>query len=67
MAIAVQIAGPSLCIGTETSSTIAPSARRRSAASRTFRSTSGSLSSRLKPSTITPILMPATPRPSAAV
>ncbi len=66
-AIEVQTAGPSRCHGIDTSSTVAPSARSRPAASRTFWSTSGSLSGRPKPSVTTPIRMPTMPRPSAVV
>ena len=65
--IGVQIAGPRLCIGIETSSTVAPRLFNRFAASRTLSLTAASAPGCSKPSFSTPIFRPLTPPPSALV
>ena len=58
---------PMRCMGTLTSSTVAPSPARRSPAARTLASTPGSELGQPNPSVTTPMRRPRTPRSSASV
>ena len=60
-AIGSQIAGPTKCIGTDTSDTVAPKAVNIAAALRTLASTAGCDCGQPKPSVTMPIFRPATP------
>ena len=60
-AIGNQIAGPTACMGTDTSLTMAPSPANTSAALRTFSFTKGSDCGQPKPSVTMPMRMPLTP------
>ena len=60
----VQIAGPAVCIGIETSSTLAPRSPSRRAAAVTFSLTAFSPFGCLNPSVTSAIRIPLTPPPS---
>ena len=65
--IGIQIAGATMCIGIETSSTLAPRLPSRFAASLTLSLTAASAPACSKPSLTTAIFNPLTPVPSALV